>query len=51
MDVAQESFIPVGDWDPNDEKKLVRKMDIRILIPCFVMMFIGYLVGFKGSKR
>jgi hypothetical protein len=38
-----ESFIPVGDWDPSEEKALIKRMDNRILLPCFLMMFIGYL--------
>ncbi|KAI9011633.1 major facilitator superfamily domain-containing protein [Hyaloraphidium curvatum] len=43
IDVAQESFIPEGDWSAEEERRIVRKMDNRILLPCFIMMFLGYL--------
>ncbi|KAI9014070.1 major facilitator superfamily domain-containing protein [Hyaloraphidium curvatum] len=40
---AVESFVPEGDWAPEEEAKVLRKLDNRILLPCFLMMFIGYL--------
>ena len=31
------------DWDPAEERKLVRKLDLRVLLPCCITYFFAYL--------
>jgi len=39
----EEDILPTGNWTKEQEHRLVRKLDKRILACCFTMMFIGYL--------
>ncbi|KAK5175461.1 uncharacterized protein LTR77_000600 [Saxophila tyrrhenica] len=34
------SFI---DWDEKEERRLVRKLDLRVLLPCCIFYFLAYL--------
>lgn len=31
------------DWEPEEERKLVRKLDRRVLLPCCIVYFLAYL--------
>ena len=31
------------DWQPEEEAKLVRKLDLRVLLPCCIVYFLAYL--------
>ncbi|KAJ5558581.1 hypothetical protein N7535_008797 [Penicillium sp. DV-2018c] len=31
------------DWTPQEEAKLLRKLDLRILLPCCIIYFVAYL--------
>ena len=40
------------DWSPEEERALVRKLDIRLLTTCFVIFMLAYLDrGNIGSIR
>jgi hypothetical protein len=31
------------DWTPEEEARLVRKLDLRVLLPCCIVYFLAYL--------
>lgn len=38
-----EHVSTVRDWDEAEERRLVRKLDVRVLLPCCIMYFLAYL--------
>lgn len=38
-----EEVNAVKDWTDEEEKKLVRKLDLRVLFPCCILYFLAYL--------
>ncbi|KIW06483.1 uncharacterized protein PV09_02919 [Verruconis gallopava] len=51
QDVVEHVAV-VGDWTQEEERALVRKMDMRVLFPCCILYFLAYLdranMGFVG---
>jgi hypothetical protein len=33
----------VSDWDAAEERRLVRKLDLRVMLPCCIIYFLAYL--------
>ncbi len=31
------------DWEPDEEARLLRKLDLRVLLPCCIVYFLAYL--------
>jgi len=38
-----EKATTVQDWDAAEERRLVRKLDFRVLLPCCIVYFLVYL--------
>ncbi|KIW94367.1 uncharacterized protein Z519_04343 [Cladophialophora bantiana CBS 173.52] len=38
-----EHVVAIQDWDADEERKLVRKLDARVLFPCCIIYFLAYL--------
>lgn len=38
-----EEVNAVKDWTDDEERKLVRKLDLRVLFPCCIVYFLAYL--------
>jgi hypothetical protein len=38
-----EHVSAVKDWDDEEERRLVRKLDMRVLFPCCIVYFLAYL--------
>jgi hypothetical protein len=38
-----EHVSAVRDWDEEEERRLVRKLDTRVLLPCCIVYFLAYL--------
>lgn len=38
-----EKTTTVQDWDEVEERRLVRKLDLRVLLPCCIIYFLAYL--------
>lgn len=45
----------IRDWDAAEERALVRKLDLRVLLPCCILYFLAYLdranMGFVGTLQ
>ncbi|PCH05669.1 Major facilitator superfamily domain, general substrate transporter [Penicillium occitanis (nom. inval.)] len=42
-DHVQNANLDEVDWDPAEERRLVRKLDMRVLLPCCIIYFLAYL--------
>lgn len=31
------------DWEPAEERRLIRKLDLRVMLPCCIVYFLAYL--------
>ena len=48
--VRVEQINALIDWEPAEEAKLVRKLDLRVLLPCCIVYFLAYLDRVKCSN-
>ncbi|KAH8879722.1 MFS general substrate transporter [Thozetella sp. PMI_491] len=42
-DRAENNALAVRDWTDEEEKALVRKLDMRVLLPCFIIYVLAYM--------
>jgi hypothetical protein len=33
----------MADWDEAEERRLVRKLDFRVMLPCCIIYFLAYM--------
>lgn len=42
-DRVQEATVVAPEWTADEEKRLLRKLDLRVLLPACVVYFLAYL--------
>lgn len=48
-DRASQATVEI-DWSTEEERALRRKLDLRVLLPCFLVYFFAYLGQFQSAK-